>query len=195
MTHNDRIEIGKATGLHYATTRRARGPKRRARRGPSRGKGPSHLPVALVAVALVAGIALFAIWYSTARQVDITVNGETVQVREGSSINELLAAHDNFGATPGRLLSVSGNVLDEAGGDPCRVVRGGEEIPAADFATTPLDEGQELAVSDGADVEEASHEKTAESAAEPSSTSRNGARAARRPSRSARSPASASTSP
>lgn len=162
MTHNDRIEIGKATGLHYATTRRARGPKRQARRGPSRGKGPSHLPVALVAVALVAGIALFAIWYSTARQVDITVNGETVQVREGSSISELLAAHDNFGATPGRLLSVSGNVLDEAGGDPCRVVRGGEEIPAADFATTSLDEGQELAVSDGADVEEASHEKTAE---------------------------------
>ena len=107
--------------------------------------------VALCAVAVLAlGFCYMTMW----RNIEVTVNGQTVQTRIGTSLDELLANNKDFGKKPGRLLSLSGNVLDERGGDRATVAVDGKPVAAADFAATKVEEASELTVENGADATE-----------------------------------------
>ncbi len=112
------------------------------------------LIAAAVAIVVIAGIALGACYQFMWRSVDITVNGQTYSQQINSGIQQLLEDNDYFGAKAGALLSVSGNVIDEAGGDRCSVTANGEQVAASDIANLTATDGLELSVTDGADTTE-----------------------------------------
>ena len=78
------------------------------------------------------------------------------------ALAEVLEEHDYFGAVPGRLLSVGGNVLEERGGEPCAVSRQGEQLAPEQVEGARIQEGDVFTVADGTDTEEASTEETQE---------------------------------
>ncbi len=154
MSKQEHVEIGHATGLHYHAGRYGG-------RRPSGGGGGWWVPAAVLgAVALIAFG--FVGWFAYLRTVPVEVNGETVQIREGATLTELLAGNDYFGVQPGRLMSVGGNVIDESGGDRCSVTRDGDEVPYDDLGSTPISEGASYEVADGADATEPSSTETVE---------------------------------
>ncbi len=160
------IQPGKATHLHYTTTARGKRYVASASRA-RRGRRPSRRPrlskavvVAVAAVALVIGSA--SAWYFLLRDVAISVNGEQVVARVNAPLAEVLEEHDYFGAVPGRLLSVGGNVIEERGGEPCAVSRQGEQLAPEQVEGARIQEGDVFTVADGTDTEEASTEETQE---------------------------------
>lgn len=112
--------------------------------------------------AIAAGVVLVAFlgWnYLTAwRSVPVTVNGTEVQMRINSSVDELLESHSYFDVKAGNLLSVGGNVLKEGGGERCVVLLGkdaaAKTVDPKDYASTHVNEGEVLTVSDGNDTTE-----------------------------------------
>ena len=72
----------------------------------------------------------------------------------------LLEDNGYFGVKPGRLLSVSGNVISEDGGDRCALAIDGKAVAMGDLAATEVPEGAEVSVGDGADVTEPHEEQT-----------------------------------
>lgn len=111
---------------------------------------------AVLVVVAVLGIGYRFFW----RDVDVTVNGTACSMRINSSADELLQAHDYFDAKPGKLMSVSGKVLDETGGDRCSVQVNGEAVAFADLAGYTVPEGADISVKDGGDTTEGHEEKT-----------------------------------
>ena len=127
---------------------------------PRRRRTSAAAAIVVLFVLLVAGAAVGG-WYTLLRDVTVTVNGEAVSTRVNTPLTALLSDNARFGAQPGRLLSVAGNVLDERGGTDCAVTYNGAPLAESDFAGTMLAEGDELTVADGSDVEEPSHEEEA----------------------------------
>lgn len=128
-----------------------------------RGRGPHRAPngkVVLVALACIAVVALAGGWFLFWRDVTLTVNGAAVTVRVGTPLSEVLDENDQFGAVPGRLLSVGGNVISDDGGSASTVSRDGEELTQDQVDRTRVQDGDEFTVANGADVEEASKEET-----------------------------------
>ena len=126
-------------------------PKRTGDHGPS--KGVTQI-VAVVAAAVVVFGALGFCYATMWRSIEVTVNGTATQVRIGSSIADLLEQNNYFGVQPGRLMSVGGNVLEEAGGDRATVKRGEDVVSTADYAATKIEEGSSLTVENGGDATE-----------------------------------------
>ena len=134
-------------------------PKRTGDHGPS--KGVTKVVAVVAAIAVVFG-ALGYCYATMWRDIEVTVNGTSTRIRIGSSIEDLLDQNEYFGVQPGRLMSVGGNVLEEAGGDRATVKRGEDVVPAADYATTNVEEGSSLTVENGGDATEPhSEEKVA----------------------------------
>ena len=156
---SSRTVVAKSPLANVANAVRSVKPKR------SGDHGPSKRMTTIVAGIAAAAVAFGAIGYCYAtmwRNIEVTVNGTVTQVRIGSSIEDLLAQNDYFGVQPGRLLSVGGNVLKEAGGDRATVKLGEDAVPAADLATTQVEEGASFTVENGADATEPyTEEKTA----------------------------------
>lgn len=153
------VETGRATGLRYG-----RGRYDSRFDAPHRGGGhrpPRDLPKGVVAGAclVLVLIAFFVVWYAAFRSIAVTVNGEPVQMRAGTTLSELLEGHDYFGVAPGRLLSVNGNVIDDKGGARCHVVCNDSEIPSDQFSSTEMSDGDVLSVENGADDTEDSVEQ------------------------------------
>lgn len=71
-------------------------------------------------------------WWSHWRRIPVNVNGETRMVRVDATLGELAKSTGNFGAKPGRLLSLSGRVLDKVGGGPVRYSLNGHLISISD---------------------------------------------------------------
>ena len=147
---------GRATGAKVPLTDamsavRSVVPKRSGDHGSS--KGVTKV-VAVVAAAAVAFGALGFCYATMWRNIEVTVNGTATQIRIGSSIEDLLEQNDYFGVQPGRLLSVGGNVLEEAGGDRATVKHGEDVVPAADYAATKVEEGSSLTIENGGDATE-----------------------------------------
>lgn len=92
------------------------------------------LIVFLVLVIVLALTGMGAWGYSQFRPIKVSVNGAEQQVSANTSLGKLAADHDDFGAKPGKLLSVSGKVLKRAGGGPVRYTLNGKEIGDADVA-------------------------------------------------------------
>lgn len=96
------------------------------------------------------------------RDVTITINGESVTAKVSTPLSEVLDEHDQFGAKPGRLLSVTGEVLSKDGGNAYTVTRDKQELSADEINQTHVQDGDEFSVTDGADAEEPSTEETVE---------------------------------
>lgn len=182
MSHRDHVEIGKATNLHYSKHRHGSGgavaltyrpqstypaikETRRPTSRPSSSRPPRRGGFAAIAV-----VALFVVlllgagiggWHFFLRDIKLTVNGQDVTARINTPLANLLADNDYFGVQPGRLLSITGNVIDEQGGVLCAVTYNGEGVAEEDFAGTLLKDGDEVAVGNGTDVEEPNHEEEA----------------------------------
>lgn len=103
---------------------------------------------------------LFICYWSMWRSVPFTVNGKECAARVGTPLETLLEDNGYFGAVPGRLLSISGAVLAEDGGDRCSVTMDGEPLDMAKLPETEVREGSSIEVSQGADRTEGSSEKT-----------------------------------
>lgn len=101
-------------------------------------------------------------WYLFQRSVTVTINGTEVSVRVGTPLQTVLADHDMFGAIPGRLLSVGGNVISEDGGNPSTVSLDGKELTQDEVKSLHVQDGETFTVVDGADLEEESTEETVE---------------------------------
>lgn len=99
-------------------------------------------------------------WCLLWREVPVTVNGRQRIVRIATPIRDLLEQNAYFGAKPGKLLSIGGNVLSEDGGNSCSVTYGGAQLDPAQIASYRLHEGDELTVDDGKDVQEGHIETT-----------------------------------
>ncbi len=113
----------------------------------------SPVPViALCVLVLACGLGIG--WAFFWRSVNITVNNEAQQVRIGTSLDAYLADNDYFGVKAGKLLSVGGNTLSEDGGDRCSVTRDGNAVAVADLASTKIEDGDTITVTDGADATE-----------------------------------------
>ena len=133
-------------------------------RGKS-GMDPKRIQIIAAAAAGVVLVAFLGWNYVTAwRSVPVIVNGNEVQMRINSNVDELLRANDYFDTKPGNLLSVSGNVLKEGGGERCVVLLGvdasAKTIEPTDFASTQVNEGDTLTVSNGVDTTEAYTEES-----------------------------------
>ncbi len=77
----------------------------------NRPRRPPNMKALAVVLACVVVIAAVGGWYFCLRSVTVTVNGTEVSVRVGAPLSTVLEDNDQFGAVPGRLLSVGGNVL------------------------------------------------------------------------------------
>lgn len=135
-----------------------------ARSAVDTGSAPFRVVLRVFAGALLlAGVAYgyVAFW----RSVPVVVNGEHVDVRIHATVEDMLDGNDFFGVKPGRLLSVSGNVIEEDGGERCTVAVGegdnAQPLASEKFSQTEVAEGGIFTVSDGADVTEP-HAETVE---------------------------------
>ena len=153
------IQRGGASDLHFGS-----GPKRYRASGArtatvrlQRTKSPRRKPpfkVFAVLAGILAVVVLAGVWFVALRSVPVSVNGQELSVRMGTPLETFLADNDYFGATPGRLMSVGGNVIDERGGNPCAVVRDGQELTADEIAATAMGDGDTYTVSNGTDAVE-----------------------------------------
>lgn len=151
-----RIGRAAATGTRIASAEHM--PTIHHRSAKRRSLSPALIAAAVCVVLLAGGLS----WFFLFRNINVSVNGETVAVRVGTPLPAFLEEHDNFGATPGRLLSVGGNVLEEKGGEPYALTNHGEALTQEQIAQATVREGDELAIANGADVEEASTKETME---------------------------------
>ena len=131
--------------------------------GADRGPSPQATKIALGAAGAVVLVLALGFFYLTAwRSFAVTVNGQEQTVRVGTSVADFLKDNDYFGVKAGRLLSVSGKVIDEQGGDRCEVSMGDKAVAKKDFDATEVLEGSKLTVKDGKDATEPhKEEKTA----------------------------------
>lgn len=126
----------------------------------NRPRRPPNMKALAVVLACVVVIAAVGGWYFCLRSVTVTVNGTEVTVRVGAPLSTVLEDNDQFGAVPGRLLSVGGNVLFQDGGNPSTVSRAGKTLTPDEVEQTRVQEGDEFTVSNGTDAEEPSKEET-----------------------------------
>ena len=130
--------------------------------GSRRASSASGSRAALIALGILllfgfgAGYAFF--W----RSVQVTVNGEGASARIGTPLDRFLEDNGYFGATPGRLLSIGGNVISEDGGTRATVTFDGRSVSADELGSERLADGSSIEVGPGVDAEEAHTEETVE---------------------------------
>ena len=100
-------------------------------------------------IALV--VFLIGFWWVN-RPITVTVNDTTVQLKS-EKIADTAVAASGLNLTPGNLIDVEGEILEEGGGTPYTLTINGEPV---DDGETKLHNGDELIVDDGTDVEEES---------------------------------------
>lgn len=106
-----------------------------------------RIAIAVFAIALAA--AIFFAWRATL-PIDISVNGATVQLGGGRTLDEAFAAGGSP-AQAGDLYDVEGQLLQEGGGKRFAAVVNGEET---DDGSRELKAGDAVTFADGADTEE-----------------------------------------
>ena len=87
------------------------------------------------------------------KTVAITLDGAEVRVPEGSTVQQVFD-REKPAVTPGNLLSVTGNVIDEGKGVAYACTLDGQELSVEDAAKTTVSEGATLSFANGADLTE-----------------------------------------
>lgn len=147
------------TAKRYSATQRVEREAAFRRRVRDQRNHPNKPLFTAIIVCVVALVAL-CVWFFALREVTITVNGEPYTTRVGTSLEQFLDDNNQFGAVAGRLLSVTGNVISEDGGNPSTVTYNGEELSADETAQTKVHNGDTIEVADGTDAEEPSTTET-----------------------------------
>ena len=93
-------------------------------------------------------------WMYHWRRIPITVNNSERLVRVDSTIASLLKGSDNFDAKPGRLLDITGDVIDQRGGEAVQVECNGQAVSPEQRDTTRVKENDAITVTSGKDLTE-----------------------------------------
>lgn len=143
-----RLGTGKAqTGLRLPSLDVAGGSRSQALGGGSNLGGARNAIIGIVAVALVVIVAIV-LWSN--RKVAITVDGKDLQVKVGSTIDQVVS-EAGVSTNPGNLISVSGNKLVDGQGYPFVVKLAGNELDGDATASYHAADGDELTFEDGRD--------------------------------------------
>lgn len=144
-------ELTFGAGVHgadgYADEDGGRGPRKPRRIWP-------RILAAVLALALVVGGGTggWWMWRTHWRTVPVDFNGTEVAVRVDQTLASAIDAHDGFGARPGRLMSITGKVVDKRGGEPVGVTLDGR--------ATDIDALRTLRAGDLADGDDGTHRVT-----------------------------------
>ena len=113
--------------------------------------------LAMLLIVLVAGGATggWYLWNYHLRRIPVTVNRVDRLVRIDSTIATLLHDNDDFNAKPGRLLDITGKVLDKRGGGAIIVKRNGAAVATAQLGSTRMADNDVITVESGKDQTEA----------------------------------------
>ena len=133
-----------------------------------RSKAPFAI-AGIAALAVAAAVGMFA--YSATAPINVQVNGQNVELAHNATVADAFAAAGSP-ATPGNLLDIDGEILQEGGGQAFAATLDGEPIGVDDVASTQVRGHASLEFSNGADVEEPS--TTAENQALPHGASDTG---------------------
>ena len=132
----ERIEELSFDGIARGVPHHGNDVPRRPRR-----RWPIVLAIALTTLLLACGGAwAYWMWDHHWRLVPVRVNDATFKVRVDTTLGALLADNNDFGHKPGRLLAITGDVVDERGGEPMTVTLNGSPVTAESFDGTPLPE-------------------------------------------------------
>ena len=117
----ERIEELSFDGIARGVPHHGNDAPRRPRR-----RRPIVLAMALTTLLLACGGAwAYWMWDHHWRLVPVRVNDATFKVRVDTTLGALLADNNDFGHKPGRLLAITGDVVDERGGEPVTVMLNG----------------------------------------------------------------------
>ncbi|WP_307998031.1 polysaccharide deacetylase family protein [uncultured Bifidobacterium sp.] len=137
---------GIARGVPHHGNETPRRPRRR---------WPIILAIAVMAALLACGGAwAYWMWDHHWRLIPVRVNDTTLEVRVDTTLGTLLSDNNDFGHKPGRLLAITGEVIDERGGEPMAVTLNDATVAADSFDSTPLPEPATVTVASGGDVTE-----------------------------------------
>lgn len=143
-----RLGTGKAqTGLRLPSLDVGGGSRSQALGGGSNLGGARNAIIGIVAAALVVIVAIV-LWSN--RKVAITVDGKDLQVKVGSTIDQVVS-EAGVSTNPGNLISVSGNKLADGQGYPFVVKLAGNELDGDATASYHAADGDELTFEDGRD--------------------------------------------
>lgn len=128
------------------TSSRGNAPRGSFQRGinMSAAKGP------IIAIVSAAAILIFAIVLWSFREIEIEFNGETTKVRVGSTIEQIISETE-FETTPGNLISVSGNKLEDGQGYAYLFKLNDEEQDGVATADYRASEGDVITLENGRD--------------------------------------------
>lgn len=111
--------------------------------------------MAIIAVLILGGLGW--LLFGILSRFDVTVNGETVTLGRGATVQTLLD-QNIVSPTPGNLMAVDGSLLSKGDGAPCTAVIDGKKASI----DTPLSAGNTIEITDGEDTtEEATVKETA----------------------------------
>ena len=116
--------------------------------------------IAVIALVLGSSAAWY-MWQHHLRRVPVSINGVNRLIRVDTSIATLLADNGDFQAKPGRLLDITGKVIDKTGGRPIAVAINGSTVQPGKYESQFIVEGATITVESGADMTE-SHRVTTE---------------------------------
>ncbi len=135
-------------GVQYLRHSQGFGHSNRGRRMNTRPRKRNPYALIGVGVALLLFVASL-IWYAN-RNVDVELNGSTVQVRINSSIQQLIDAQE-ISVRAGNLLAVDDSVITKRGGEKYSVKLGKKQIDNDKLDSTKLTGGEKIAITNGRD--------------------------------------------
>jgi len=99
-------------------------------------------------------------WYNNLRSYPVFIDSKVTTVRAGDSLGKILSDNAYFGKNPGKLISLTGKVIDVQGGDPVKVELNGSEVPTNELTSTHLKEQDQITLTNGGDATEDHDVKT-----------------------------------
>ena len=135
-------------------------PRRRRPRRRGRTSREGRL-VAVVGLLVVAAIVGGGVWLWLNRTVHVSVNGTGTDVRADAGLEEIVAS-EGLALTPGNLVSVGGNIIEEGGGTAFTATVNGKELDADGADAFRAKGNEEIVFGAGEDVVESSHEEERE---------------------------------
>lgn len=118
---------------------------------------PSKTAFAIAGACVALALVIFGVvhWQST-KPIDITVNGQQLQLPRAATVNDAFEAADSP-ATAGNMLDIDGELLQEGSGTAYTATLDGHELDPTTAADTPLDGHTSIDFANGVDVEEPSN--------------------------------------
>ena len=130
---------------------------------PNQKRNTSKIVAAVVAVLLVLGAGGYGAgwyWYNHLRSYPVFIDDKVTTIRVGDSLEKILNDNAYFGKNPGKLISLTGKVIDDRGGDPVKVEVNGSEVPTDALTSTHLKEQDQVTLTNGGDATEEYDVKT-----------------------------------